>query len=155
MLDTLVDFVPLTVVIFFSFVVITAIETLVIKLFKRLESPKNLLYSIAANVAGFLITLVVGILILFAFLIFFSSTMGGAFLLMIVSGIVMVLLIALIPLSIFAARFFLLKSFGLTEETKFRVIYSIISTIGVILAIFVLQFFVSVIIFQLFPDFAV
>lgn len=155
MLKILVDFIPLTVVIFFSFVGITVIETFVIKAFKRLESPKNLYFSIAANVAGFLITLFVGVFALFAFLAFFSTTLGGAWGLMVLSGIAFVALIALIPILIFVARFFLLKSFGLTEETKFRVIYSIASTIGVIIAIFILQFLLSMVIFTIFPDFAV
>lgn len=155
MLDILADFIPLTVVIFLSFIIITVIETFVIKAFKRLESPKNLFYAIAANVAGFLLTLIVGALALFAFLAFFSTTLGGAWGLMILSGIALVVLIALIPILIFVARFLLLKSFGVTEDTKFRVIYSIASTIGVIVGIFILQFLFGVIVTNFFPNLAV
>lgn len=155
MLNALLDFIPLAVVILLSFIIITVIETFVIKAFKRLESPKNLFYAIAANVAGFFITLFVGVFILFAFFALISTGLGGAFWLMLLSGLALVILIALIPILIFVARFFLLKTFGVTEDTKFRVIYSIASTIGVIVGIFILQFIFGVIVTNFFPQFAV
>ncbi|NNE98458.1 MAG: hypothetical protein HKN25_05495 [Pyrinomonadaceae bacterium] len=155
MLNTLVDFVPLTVVIFFSFAGIAIFETIVIKAFKRLEPPKNLFFSLAANGAGFLITFFVGVILIFAFLAFFSTALGGALFLMVISLIVLVVLIAIIPILTCSARFILLKLFGVTEETRFRFIYSVVSTLGVIAAIFVLQFLISMVIFYIFPDFAV
>lgn len=154
MLEMLSDFIPLTVVTFLSFIGVGVVETFVLKFLKRLESPKNLFYAISANLLGFLITLLVGVLILFAFLSLFSTTLGGAFGLAALSFIVLGILIALIPILMFIARFFLFRYFEVAE-TKFRVTYSLISTFSTLIALFIFMFLVSKVVFFIFPDFAV
>ena len=154
MLETLSDFIPLAVVTFLSFIGVGVVETFILKLLKRLEAPKNLFYALSANLLGFIITLLVGVLILFAFLSLFSTTLGGAFGLAALSFIVLGILIALIPILMFTARFFLFRYFEITE-TKFRIIYSLISTISTLIALFVFISVVSRVVFFIFPDFAV
>ena len=154
MLETLSDFIPLAVVTFLSFICVGVVETFILKLLKRLEAPKNLFYALSANLLGFIITLLVGVLILFAFLSLFSTTLGGAFGLAALSFIVLGILIALIPILMFIARFFLFRYFEITE-TNFRIIYSLISTISTLIALFVFMSVVSRVVFFIFPDFAV
>lgn len=154
MLEMLSDFIPLTVVTFLSFVGVGVVETFILKFLKRLESPKNLFYAVSANFLGFLITLLVGVFILFAFLSLFSTTLGGAFGLAALSVIALGILIALIPILMFIARFFLFRYFEITE-TKFRVTYSLISTFSTLIALFIFMFLVSKVVFFIFPDFAV
>jgi len=127
------DFLPLLGVIFVGFLVITVIETFALKSLKRLEAPKNLFFAVSANLVGFLISLILGVVLLYALALFFGATMAGYVGMLVISLIVTIILIVLIPLLIFLTRFFLFRFFAITE-TKFRVVYSLLSTVCVLLA---------------------
>lgn len=127
------DFLPLLIVIFVGFSIVTVIETFLLKALKRLEAPKNLFYAVLANFVSFLISLVLGLVLLYTLALLFGAVMAGYSGTFLVSIVAAIILIALIPILIFLARFFLFRIFSVTE-TKFRVVYSLISTIGVMLA---------------------
>ncbi len=124
------DFLPLFIVVTLGFIIVTLVETLVLKMLKRLEAPKNLFYAISANVLGFFINIILGVILIYAFAFFFGSTMGGQLGIALISLVVLVVAIAFIPILMFLTRFFLFRFFGVTE-TKFRVVYALVSTFGV------------------------
>ncbi len=124
------DFLPLFIVITVGFVIVTLVETLVLKMLKRLDAPKNLFYAVSANLLGFFINIILGVVLIYALAFFFGSTMAGQLSIAIISLVVLVVAVALIPILMFITRFFLFRFFGLTE-TKFRVVYGLVSTFGV------------------------
>ncbi len=136
---------------FAIFLITAIIEVFVLRAFKRLEAPKNLYYVLAANISGFVITIFVSSLMVFLFLAFFAAALGGVGSVALGSIVGIIVLLLLIPILIFVVRFLLFKILGLAE-TKFSLIYSLLSTIGVLVVMIALWSLVIFILSSINPN---
>ncbi|MGD9589978.1 MAG: hypothetical protein AB7Q37_16545 [Pyrinomonadaceae bacterium] len=116
------------------FGVITFVEVFVLRAIQRLEAPKHLYFAASANGIGFILTILISAVLVFLLIAFGASVLGGVGLAMMGTLIGIIVSLVLIPLSLFLVRFFLFRAFKVTD-TKFRVLYSLLSSVGVLLTL--------------------
>lgn len=140
-----------TAITFVIFMVIGVIEVFVLRAMKRLEAPKHLYYSVFANTAGFLITAIISTIMIFFMITIFAAMLGGVGTVFIGSLITFLILLVLIPLLTFGVRFFLFRLFKV-PEMRFRIIYSVLSTICVFVILNISWAIVMFVLLRLIPN---
>ena len=122
-------FISVAAISLINILVITLAEFFVIRWLRRLETFRGLIYAVLANGFGFIAILISGSIGLIAFSVFFAGAMAGAGAYIIGSLVFILFLLFLTPLLIIFVRFLLFRFLKVTE-TKFRLVYALLSTLA-------------------------